>query len=71
MAWVLWKGKKEEVEVDGVVLCSLLQVCRLIRKHAVLQGSGLSIGQGNAAFAVTLVQSCGWGRAASLIILSS
>jgi len=51
MACVFRKGTKERVEVDGVVLCSLLQVCRLIREHAVLQGVGLPIGLGIAAFA--------------------
>lgn len=53
MAWVLWKGMKEEVEADGDVPCSLLQVCWLTRKHAVVKG--LSLGWGNAAFTVTLV----------------
>lgn len=46
---------KEKVEVDGVALCSSLQVCGLIRKRAVLQGTGLSIRPGMAAFAMTFV----------------
>lgn len=44
---------KEEAEVDGAALCSSLQVCGLIRKHAELHGAKLSISQGNDAFAVT------------------
>lgn len=54
MASVFWKGLKEEVGVDGDDLCSSLQDCGLIRKHAELHRAKLSIRQGNDAFAVTL-----------------
>lgn len=54
MAAVFWKGVKEEVGVDGVALCSPLQVCGLIRKHAELHGPKLSTSQGSDAFAVIL-----------------
>lgn len=56
ISWHQYSGRgwRRRLGVDGVALCSSLQVCEFIRKHAALHGTKLSISQGTDAFAVTL-----------------